>query len=527
MKRVFLFAAVLLIAISILPGCGKNKISHTDDASKDVTLRWVIPFSKQADFNKVEKEINTLLSPLLPNTTLELVLDPSMGDKWSLWMSGKTSFDLAHSGYSNDLQSEIMKNSFLSLNDLVEQYAPTVKSEMEGVYNTIYLTGMNKEQLYAIPNIQYHIHETVIIKLSKELEQYFDIDAIVTAGHASPKTTGALYKALDEGIAKANEAAGKNGKTKVNIDISRLYDCIAKRGYIFIGGRGSNLCYDPYADKSEVIDFYQTEGFKTHIKYAQKWYANGNIAKDILTGEFGDVSGGQIVPVSGSRINVNERSIWSGTIDNREELHISIDKPENDILGAHDIGSLATYTSIPFTAKNPARAMQLLELLRTEKGAPLLNLITYGIEGTKGEDGKHYKKVSDNEIETFDYVGQGTSGSKYGIPNWLVGNMFNQYICNPPYSKDTVSYGKNYYENYLPKVKRTALTGFCFDVQPVKNQMAQILSVDKEFEPQLAYGVLSDYNSTYDTLLSRNKTAGIEAVITEFQKQADDYSAKK
>ena len=527
MKKAILLMAVLSMAISILSGCGGSKKEFTDDPSAEVTLRWVIPFSKQADFNKVEKEINELLPTLLPNTKLELVLDPSMGDKWALWMSGKTSFDLAHSGYANDLQAEIMKNSFLSLNELVEQYAPTVKSEMNGLYSTIYLTGMNKEKLYAIPNIQYHVHETAIIKLSKNLEPYFDVNGIVSAGYASPKATEALYKLLDDGITKANEAAVTQGKTKVNIDISRLYDRIAKRGYIFIGGNGSNLCYDPYADTVTVVDFYQTEEFKIHIKYAKKWYANGNIAKDILTGEFGDVSGGEIVPVSGSRINMNESSVWTGTIDNKEELHISIDKSGNDILGAHDIGSLATYTSIPFTAKNPARAMQLLELLRTEKGQPLLNMITYGLEGEKGEDGKHYKKVSDAEIETFDYVGQGTSGSKYGIPNWLVGNMFNQYICNPPYSKETVNYGKNYYENYLPKVKQTALTGFCFDVQSVKSQMAQILSVDKEFEPQLAYGVLSDYQATYDTLLSRNQTAGIDAVIKEFQKQANDYIAKK
>ena len=104
--------------------------------------------------------------------------------------------------------------------------------------------------------------------------------------------------------------------------------------------------------------------------------------------------------------------------------------------------------------------------------------------------------------------------------------MFNQYIVNPPYDETTVAYGRNYYDNYIKNVRKTALYGFNFDIQPVKNQMSQILNINTEYEPQLAYGVLQDYESTYTLMLDRLKAAGLADVIESFQKQADDYIAK-
>jgi putative aldouronate transport system substrate-binding protein len=507
------------MVLVVFSGCGTEK--KQEDSSQQVTLKWVIPSPKQVDFEKVEAEVNKLLPTLLPNTKLELVLDMAMGDKWSLWMSGKTSFDIAQSGYANELQTEIMKNSYLSLNDLIDQYAPTIKKEMTETYKYPYLTGTNEGKLYAIPNIQYHIKETTLVKINTEFANFLDIDKLVKTAYASPKATEELYKVFDDAITKS-DAARKSGQAKINVDIQRFYKAIAKRGYIFIGGLDSNLCYDPYAEKIEIVDFFTTDAFKTHMKYAEKWYNNENIPKDILTGVTGDQSGGYIVCVDGGRYGLNERSFFQNkNSSGKDEIAISINNPQNDILGSFKVGSLATYTSIPFTAKNPARAMQLLELLRTPKGAPLLNMIVYGIKDV------HYKQINDKMIDPLDYDGQASSSSKYGIPNWLCGNMFNMFIVNPPYDEKTVEYGKNYYENYLSKVKKTQLSEFNFDLKPVKSEMSQIYSNNKELEPQLAFGVLKSSQATYDNLMSKNKTAKLETIMQNFKKQADDYLAKK
>lgn len=517
MKKAVSLLLVMVLAVLAFTGCSNEtgKPDYSDDPEEQVTLRWVMPWYQQTDFAMVQEEINKLMEELMPNTKLQLVLDSAMGDKWALWMSGKTSFDLAHAGYANDLQAEIMKNSYLDLTELVDQYAPTIKAEMDE-YPVSYLTGTYNGKLYAVPNIQYHIKETPLLRITKKLEPYVDIDKIYNAAFSSPKTTEELYIALDEMLSKA-DAAREEGVGKVNVDIARLYGMLPKRGYIFIGGQKSNICYDPYAETPKVINFYETDEFKMFMKYASKWYKSGNIAQDVLTSVDPDISGGQIMIVDGGRngFEHGEKSIVDGN-----SIVISLNNPEHDVLGSHTIGSLYTYTTIPFTAEHPARAMQFMELLRTEKGAPLLNMICYGIEGV------HYEKLSDKLIDPFDYDQQGTSGSKYGIANWLTGNMFNQYIVNPPYDETTVAYGRNYYDNYIKNVRKTALYGFNFDIQPVKNQMSQILNINTEYEPQLAYGVLQDYESTYTLMLDRLKAAGLADVIESFQKQADDYIAK-
>lgn len=498
-------------------GCDKSDSSTSgyENNSNEITLRWVLPFAEQSDYQMVEDTANEMLAELLPDTKLQLVLDSSMGDKWSLWMSGKTSFDIAQSGYANDLQTEIMNNSYLPLNDLINEYAPTIKQEMTD-YEASYFTGTYNNQLYAIPNIQYYINVSAMLRISDSISQYFDIKKLVDATYSSPKTTEEFYQILDECITKA-DAARSESESKVYVDIARFYNIIAKRGYIFIGGSDSNICYDPYADTVKVIDFYETDEFKMFVRYANKWYTNGNIPKDVLTGTTGDVSR-NIVATNGSRYNMDENSTRYWAAD--KQVLVCLNNPDYDILGSYTIGSIYSYLSIPFTAQNPERAIKLIELLRTEEGADLLNLLVYGIEGV------HYEKTSDTTIKAFDYEGQGTSSSKYGIPNWMMGNLFNMYVVDP-YDYSIVEYGNDYYQNYIKTVKRTSLYGFSFNIQNVKSLMSQILSIDKEYEPQIAYGVLSDYQSTYETLISRLDTAGLSQLITEFQNQADEYTASK
>ena len=522
MKKTRILSLLMAAALSLtlFSACGEDKASSdfVTDSELEVTLKWVVPVAAQSDLNVVQDKVNEMLPSLLPNTKIELICDSAVGDKWQLWMSGKMSFDIVASGFAFSLQEEIMKNSFLPLDQLVENYAPTIKAEREGLFHSAYMTGEYNGQLYAIPNIQYHTKETTQISVSKSIAEYLDIDRLVSVAHATPKTTEEFYQILDEFMAKASEAKGG----KVQLDMEHFWgNNIAKRGYVFVGGELSTLCYDAFADQVKIIDFCTTEEFKTFIKYASKWYKEGYIAKDILTGAVGtsgNTTVGTLSGYIGSRYGADDRWVIDNITD--PTYNIVLDDPKFDIAASHSIGSLMTYQSIPVTAENPARAMKLLELLRTEQGKDVLNTLVYGIEGT------HYEKTGDNTIKAFDYLGQGSSSSKYGIPNWHMGNLFNMYVI-APYDMGVYNYGKNYYETYDSKVQKHKLYGLCFDIQPVRSAMSQLLSNNKEYLPQLTYGVMADYQSTYDTLLSRAQAAGIQKVIDEFQKQADDYIASK
>lgn len=516
--RILSLLLILVMVLGLFAGCKpQQSASLTDDESKQVTLRWVFPWSTQRDLSLVNAEINKILGDYLPNTQLEIICEPGMADKWQLWMAGQTSFDIAHTGFSNDLLTEINKDSFLELDELIENYAPTIKEEMTGLYSDLYDTGKYDGKLYGIPCIQYHIKETKGLTFSKGVVEYLDVAALKEETWNNPKTGEKFYQIIDEFLQTAEAQKGK-----ISLDMRELWkNGICKRGYTFIGGADSNLCYDTYADEVKIIDFYTTEEFKLWMQYARKWYEAGYISKDILTGTGvgGTSTIGGMGGVYTSRHGMDENGLISSATSGAGYTTMVIDNPANDVRTSYNVGSLLTYLSIPITAENPARAMRLIELLRSEEGQPILNMIAYGIEGT------HYEKTGENSIKAFDYEGQGNSNSAYGIANWMVGNMFNAYTCSP-FTDSVVNYGRNYYENVLPNTAKHALYGYCFNTDKVQLKMNQLLTNNSEYGIQLAFGTLSDYQKTYETLMARNETAGIADVIAELQSQADAYIGK-
>lgn len=500
-KLLALCMAIIMSAICFA-GCSKSKSNIEEDENKQVNLIVAFPFSATEDIDKVQEKINEELKSLLPNTTIELLCDASMGDKWTLWMSGKKTIDVAHTGFAMDLSTEIRKSSFLALDDMIDKYAPTVKEE-EDTYKDLYNTGTYNGKLYGIPCVQYFMNDFYELRYHTDLDSYFDAAKIVEITHAEKHTSEKIYEYLDGVFAKIK---AEKGKFMIGAKRMRTPNLAAK-GYTLINK--TNLCYDNYAENPKIIDFHETEEYKIYIKWMNKWYNDGYVSKDILSDA-----------ASEEHFFVGDGSTY-GTDENFKKVSgawtmVTIENPSDKIRTSYQIGSLSSYMSIPSTSSNPARAMKFLELIRTKEGAKIANLLAYGIEG------EHYEKTSDTEIKAFDYEGQGTGQSKYSIPQWMIGNNFNMLIVSP-YTQAQYDWGVDYYKNYLPSLKKGKLYGLCFDLSKVNVKLSNLLGVNDEYEPQLAYGAVSDYRSTYKTMLERTKAAGLEEIIKELQSQADKY----
>jgi putative aldouronate transport system substrate-binding protein len=165
--------------------------------------------------------------------------------------------------------------------------------------------------------------------------------------------------------------------------------------------------------------------------------------------------------------------------------------------------------AIPVTSKNPERAMMLLNLLHSDEGKDLQNLLIYGIEGT------HYKKVDDKSIELIDVAKPKFFNAGFGF-----GSMSNVY--------DTTNYGLPGLITNYATINESAIKppyfGFHFDTQPIANELAQTKSVTSQYTKILTSGALGEkWESMYDEMISKLKTAGMDKIIAEAQKQLDAY----
>lgn len=511
-KKLVCLALALLMFGGLFAGCGGTQVAALeDDPNEEVTLTIALPLSKQKDTDLVVAEINKLLETLLPNTKIELLLSSNMAEQWPMWMSTRKTIDIAHSGYTSKIEDEVRKASYLELNELVDKYAPNIKTLQEKYWYSYDNASINGT-LYAIPNIQYHVKETLILRVPYDTQPYMDMDALITESYSSDKTTEKFYEIYTEGLEKA-EAAG--AKVKSNVDTLNML-AVAKRGYNFIGGEDSTICYDN-SDNVKLIDFTTTDEFKTYIKYAKIWADKGWVDHDILTG--GILPGNRTA--TGTRFNMDETT--HGIIPQVAGSFYSYDlnNPATQTL-VTNIGENMTYYSIPFTSAHPARAMRFLDLINSEEGKPVLNMLAYGIEG------KHYEVLdAENEnIKAFEYEGQGSASVSYGLPNWAVGNMMLQYNV-APYTNENKEYGENFYANTINQMKKHKLYGYTFDITPVKNELSKVLKNNGEYIDSICCGVVDNAEGMLAELTNKNAAAGLEGIIAELQKQADTYISGK
>ncbi len=276
---------------------------------------------------------------------------------------------------------------------------------------------------------------------------------------------------------------------------------------------------DIYSDDYTPVNLYRTPEYETFVKEYSDWYQKGYIRKDILTAdnvsqEIYEVRGGGNYLVGQGYYPTESEIATSEAAGSTAYVKIPFDN-------SHYIpyAAAATNMAISSNSKNPERAMQLIELMNTEKGKDLYNLMVYGIEG------KHYNKINDKEIQPIGYTSQPTADSPYGQYNWAIGNIFNGYeiyMENKPLTLQS---------DFISQVNADAapskLKGFTLDTDPIKTELAQVNAVIGEYKTTLNSGAAPDADALYKDFVNKLIKAGDDVVTKEIQRQIDEWRASK
>jgi len=482
---------------------------------KPVKLRWLLAGpGKQADSDKVWAEFNKRLSQYLPNTTVEFeAIDlAKFEEKFKLVAASGENYDIAWTGYKNSLPDNVKRGAFLPLDELLEKSAPELKEALpDYMWEKMKFDG----KIYAVPAYQQTWDTNVGIKLHKSLAEKFALD------------TGKLEETLASNEFITQEIYDQLGDYLQKLkDNNELRKGVSVETTAWLADKGTSSLYKDFViareDQSgKILLKYERPEYKMMIGNHAEWFKKGFIRKDVLSIQDRRADekkeDGYVLYVT-TQYNADPEfpQVSTNDMDSSSFGYPVISVPVTPKSYYIPSGDVSTHNAISASSNNPERAIQLLSLLYSEEGKDLYNLLVWGLEGV------HYNKVSENRIETIDYVGQGTMSSKYGQWKWTIGNTFHSWLTQA----DADGLGE-YVLASMNKAKVSPLVDFKINIEPVKNELAYIDAIVKEYNLSLYSGAVDNYEQRYQEFMDKLKKAGSDKVKEEFQKQINEYLSNK
>ncbi len=173
--------------------------------------------------------------------------------------------------------------------------------------------------------------------------------------------------------------------------------------------------------------------------------------------------------------------------------------------------NLNNYWYIPYTSEQPERAMQILNEMYSNPD--VANLLIYGIEG------KYYEFV-DEENGVIGYP-EGVTSDDLGwtvaawhFPNELIAHKW--VTDGPDIWADTIQFNKD--------CQPSTAKGFVWDSMDVTNEVVACTTVLNKYKKGLETGDV-DPDTVWEQMKQEFEEAGIQKILTEKQKQLDNWLA--
>jgi putative aldouronate transport system substrate-binding protein len=505
-KSMGVLSAVLLTASTILGACsneaGSNPPKATQTASTGTNssegglaagldpyeIRVVYPAGAvPKDLALVQDEMNKYLTEKINATVkLEPIDWGSWMDKTNLMISSGEKFDIVVSSNTLGYSVNVAKGAYYPLDELVEKHGASIKTAVDAGF--LEGTQVNGE-MYGIP-VNKEFAGSYGFLLNKSLVDKYDIDVAT------------ITEAVD--LEPYLEQIKQNEPDIVPffVGMQRSLGNFATIGEIDQLGGGVGAL-DRNSKELKVINQYEMPYYEEVSSLAHKWYKAGYINKDAVTvTDFGQMQVGKAFAMV-MELKPGKEAEMSQAWGN-EVIQVQIKEPyttTGNITGI--MGSISR------TSGDPERAMMFLDMLYGDNY--LLNLFDFGIEGV------HYVKKSDTIID----YSEGVSADNVGYRNepWMWGNQMNTYL----FPNEDPSKWENF-KNFNAEAQKSIALGFAFDAEPVKNEVAAVANVLKQYEDVLNAGLVDPAQelSKFNDAL---KAAGADKIIAEKQRQLDEWAA--
>lgn len=493
MKKRF-FWLVLAIVMVLVGGCGGTEgINKTDstDMNEEITLRWYFPCANHPDTEMVFEQANKIFKEKL-NLTVDfsLVEFGSYEQKMQIINAGRGDYDVCFtSNWMNNYYTNVERESFVDITDMLPKYAPDLYGEIAEKY----WDGVKiNDRIYAVINQQIMARQTGFA-VPKPLVNEFNInmDDINTLADFEPYLRKIVAK-----YPQCNQVAN-----------SWEWASLGLFGFESVLGDETPpvIRLNSATNEYEVINQYKTQEYKDYIQLRSRWHKEGLTKESLLTDSErtgAAMRGGKLYHPFGIL------STYKPGVETEDAIAHGVEFVYKKI-GAPILtssGVTSTLNAISATSRYPERALQMLNLMNTDK--ELFNTVYLGLEGI------HYTKIGENKVKQ-------SETNRFSPAAWVLGNQFNAYILDG--QADDVWEET---QKLNDEAQLSPLYGFLPDTKKISVQLASCKSVVGEYKSALGEGV-GDTDKLYSEFIAKLDAAGVNTLIDELQTQINAWAKNK
>lgn len=465
---------------------GSEGNSSDSEETCEVAIQLVNISPELSDIVAVEEAVNKITEPAI-NCTVD-IQNLFIGDlptTTSMNVVSDEKMDIIAVGLTQKL-SDIYDDGILMPLDDYLQYAPEYTAAVDSVKKAGQVNGVQ----YALPSNPYVARGSGFV-YNKDVADELGIEM----------KDGITVEDLTEVFAKVKEK-GMYGTSYGQA--STLAVAMWSNGEVF--GTNADFGYIADPENSTTIEnFYASEEFKRICKLSKEWVDAGYLPSDSLTDSttvqeyftmqklFGTVTA----------YDIAQYAVWQKGLD----FTIDIVEMADPIVSTS--ATSETMWGLASNCKNPQKAMELLELIYTNKD--LANLLMYGVEGLNYTLVEGTENVCTTEGSEHGSDGYTSIFTKYGNPTKTLA----AYPNTDQYADEMEAYNKD--------VVVSKCLGYVFDSSNVSAEAGAISNVIAEYLPRVQAGMVDDVDAAIEELVAALDKAGMTDVIAENQKQMDAF----
>ncbi|GHU67218.1 hypothetical protein FACS189447_09220 [Spirochaetia bacterium] len=503
-KMLMSIAFALCMAISVYAGGGAQAKSGAQNSGYTGNL----PFAALKYYNIGDKspatdavlgEMNKVMrKEINAEMVMEYIPWDGFEQKYQLVFASGEAFDAIYAASWASYGAVATKNGFMELKpEFIQKNAPYVWSAIpEAGWNQVKVGG----KIFMIPQSTREFNHYVI-GIRGDLREKYKLPPVDT------------YGALENYLAavKANNPELTPFSTNVAGELSNwvvLWNLMHDRfqvGELFV----QLFFVDINSPNPKVVNFLEQKDAAEFFTMQNKWQKQGFWSRSALsatTPSSDNFNNGLVAAYAGNSGTVeyaytydraNNNSAW------KVELYDFTEKANKKVpTYPYNAGGI----SINRNAKNPDRVLMMVDLFRKDKD--LNHLAQWGIKGVQWDYEADGETLKDMKVSPENNYGDALTWGPFRNVNFMI-----------PYTNTSSSYYRHIFDNSITRELTVPVTAFLFDDSNVKNEEAAVSDVYQQYVLPLVLG-FSD-PSELPGVIQRLKTAGIDKLIAEMQKQLD------